>query len=136
MNAIVCKGLDHVVLRVRNLERAIAFYEAVLGLEVERRLEDLGLVQLRAGNSLLDLVSIQGPLGRSGGEAPAENGPNMDHFALALVSFDEDAIRDHLAAHGVEAGPTGNRYGADGYGPSVYLKDLDGNTVELKGPPE
>lgn len=131
-----CKGLDHVVLRVRDLGKAISFYEDVLGLCVERRIEELGLVQLRAGSSLLDLVAVDSKLGEAGGDAPALDAPNMDHFALSLTHFDEDAIRKHLANHGVRAGETGTRYGAEGYGPSLYLRDVDGNTVELKGPPE
>lgn len=130
---IDCKALDHVVLRVQDLEKAISFYETVLGLAVERRIEELGLVQLRAGASLLDLVAVDSKLGRAGGASPDQSAPNMDHFALMLAHFDEDAIRQHLAKHGVEAGPTGTRYGAEGFGPSIYLHDLDGNTVELKG---
>lgn len=127
-------GIDHVVLRVRDLDRALHFYCAVLGCELERRVDALGLVQLRAGRSLVDLVPVSGPLGRAGGGPPGEQGRNVDHFALALDRFDEDAIRAHLAAHGVEAGPTGARYGAGGSGPSIYVRDPDGNVVELKGP--
>ena len=133
---IECKGLDHVVLRVRDIERAIEFYGKVLGLSVERRIDELGLVQLRAGTSLLDLIAVDSHLGKAGGDSPDPKAPNMDHFALTLAAFDEDTIRKHLSNHGVEAGATGRRYGAEGYGPSIYLQDLDGNTVELKGPPE
>lgn len=128
-------ALDHVVLRVRDLDRALGFYEGVLGCAVERRL-DIGLVQLRAGASLIDLVPVDSELGRKGGPAPGNDGHNMDHLCLALGSFEEDLIRDWLAAHGVEAGPTERRYGAGGIGPSIYLRDPDGNTVELKGPPD
>ncbi|MCH6587946.1 MAG: VOC family protein [Proteobacteria bacterium] len=120
-------GIDHVVLRVADLERAIAFYEGVLGAKVERRGEKFGLVQLRAGRSLIDLI-----------EAPEKDreGANMDHFALRIEPFDEAAIRAHLEAHGIEAGELKTRYGAEGDGPSLYIKDPDGNTVELKGPPD
>lgn len=128
-------GLDHVVLRVADLDRAIAFYGDVLGCPVERRLDELGLVQLRAGGALIDLVGVDTPLGREGGGPVSDDGRNVDHFALALDDFDEPAIRAHLEHHEVESGKTGERYGATGSGPSIYIKDPDGNTVELKGPP-
>lgn len=118
-------AIDHVVLRVGDMERAIAFYRDVLGAHEERRVESIGLVQMRAGSSLIDLVPRGGA---SGGEA------NMEHFALTVSPFDETAIRAHLSAGGVDAGETAERYGAEGYGPSIYIQDPDGNTVELKGP--
>ncbi len=125
-------GIDHVVLRVTDTERAIAFYEGVLGAKVERRGKRNGLVQLRAGRSLIDLINVPAD------EAPpdaAKGGRNMDHFALRIEPFDEGAIRAHLAAHGIEAGDLHSRYGAEKEGPSLYLHDPDGNRVELKGPP-
>ncbi len=118
-------GIDHVVLRVADQERAIAFYEGVLGAKVERRAEKIGLVQLRAGRSLIDLIDT--PAGEAKGAG------NMDHFALRIEPFDE-AIRAHLEAHGIEAGELKTRYGAEGNGPSLYIEDPDGNRVELKGP--
>ena len=121
------KGLDHVVLRVADLERAIRFYEDVLGAREERRVDSIGLVQLRAGASLIDLVPR--------GECDDGTG-DMDHFALQIAPFDEAALREHFAAHGVALGEVARRYGAAGYGPSIYLHDPDGNQVELKGPPE
>ena len=136
MNPIHAKGLDHVVLRVTDLERALAFYVDVLGFPVERRLDELGLVQLRAGSSLIDLVPVESPLGKAGGKAPDPAAPNQDHFAISLADFDDAEIRAHLARFGVEASETATRYGADGFGPSIYLKDPDDNTVELKGPAE
>ena len=136
MNVIQPKGLDHVVLRVSDIERSIAFYRDVLDCPVERRLEEFGLVQLRAGNSLIDLVDIASPLGKAGGDEPITSARNMDHFALALSSFDEASIRAHLSRFGVEADETRRLYGADGFGPSIYLRDPDGNRVELKGPPD
>lgn len=121
------KGLDHVVLRVSDMDRAIAFYEQVLGLNVERRLPEIGLVQLRAGSAMIDLVP-QKP-----GEA---QGRNMDHYAVQVESLDETALAAHLRRHGIDPGEVRRRYGAEGYGPSVYITDPDGNTLELKGPPE
>jgi len=128
-------GLDHVVLRVRALEPALRFYTQVLDGSVERRLDALGLVQVRLGASLIDLVPVDSPLGKLGGAAPAQEGRNLDHFALQIDRFDEAALRAHLSAHGVEPGDVGLRYGAEGNGPSMYVRDPDGNTVELKGPP-
>jgi glyoxylase I family protein len=121
---ISIRGLDHVVLRVRQLEPMLRFYCNVLGCSEERRVESVGLVQLRAGNSLIDLVP------------GLREGVNMDHFCLRIETFDESAIRSHLQVHGIPAGEVATRYGAEGYGPSLYLKDPEGNVVELKGPPQ
>jgi catechol 2,3-dioxygenase-like lactoylglutathione lyase family enzyme len=127
--------IDHIVLRVIDVDAMISFYCNVLGCKVERRQDEIGLVQLRAGNSLVDLVAVDGKLGRVGGRAPEREGRNLDHVCFRADPFDEDAIRRHLGAHGVAAGPTESRYGAQGEGPSLYLQDPEGNTVELKGPP-
>jgi glyoxylase I family protein len=123
-------GLDHVVLRVGDLDRAIEFYKTVLNCQVERRLDQPKLVQLRAGASLIDLV----PAAASPGEAEDLAGRNMDHFAVRIAGFDAATIAAHLRRHGVEVGEVRERYGAEGYGPSLYINDPDGNTVELKGP--
>ena len=135
MMAFTVQGIDHVVLRVVDVEGMIRFYQDVLGCAVERRKDDLGLIQLRAGRSLIDLVDAAGELGRKGGGAPGAVARNMDHFCLRIDPFDESAIRAHLRAHGVEAGELATRYGAEGDGPSLYIEDPEGNTVELKGPP-
>jgi catechol 2,3-dioxygenase-like lactoylglutathione lyase family enzyme len=129
-------GLDHVVFRVADMARALAFYENVLGCREERRIDALGLVQLRAGHSLIDLVDLDSPLGKAGGTGPGAEGHNVDHVCVRIEPFDEAALRAWLEANGVEPGDVGQRYGADGTGPSMYVKDPDGNTVELKGPPE
>ena len=131
---ILIRDIDHLVLRTERLEEMIAFYTDVLGMSVERRVEDIGLIQLRAGRSLLDLVVVDSELGRKGGAAPAEHGRNLDHFCVRVDPFDEAAIRERLSSLRVEAGPTEQRYGAEGTGPSIYIRDPDGNTVELKGP--
>ncbi len=129
------RHIDHLVLRVRQLDRMIAFYCEVLGCSVERRQDEIGLVQLRAGGALIDLVTVDGKLGRMGGAAPGREGRNLDHLCLRVESFDAAAIGAHLAAHGVTFGPVESRYGAEGEGPSIYLDDPEHNTVELKGPP-
>ena len=135
MSAIEILGIDHVVLRVADLERSMRFYRDALGCTPERTIEALGLYQLRAGESLIDLVTIDGPLGKAGGAPPGEHARNMDHVALQLARFDEAALRAHLTRHGIEPGEVGQRYGAQGNGPSMYIRDPDGNVVELKGPP-
>jgi catechol 2,3-dioxygenase-like lactoylglutathione lyase family enzyme len=128
-------GIDHVVVRVRDADTALRFYRDALGLAVERRSDELGLIQLRAGAALIDLVPVDSPLGRAGGPPPAE-GRNVDHFCLRIEPFDAAALAAHLGRHGIAPGDVGRRYGADGFGPSMYVKDPDGNVVELKGPPE
>ncbi|VTU24962.1 Virulence protein [Variovorax sp. PBL-H6] len=129
------RDIDHIVLRVVDLDAMLRFYCDVLGCTVERRQEAIGLIQLRAGRSIVDLVPVDGELGRAGGAPPGREGRNLDHFCLRVDPFDEASIRSHLSAHGVQAGPTEDRYGAEGSGPSIYLKDPEGNVVELKGPP-
>ena len=128
------RQIDHVVLRVRDAAAMQGFYCDVLGCSVERRQDDIGLIQLRAGESLIDLVPVDGKLGRMGGAAPGSEGRNLDHLCLRAEPFDREAITAHLAAHGVRVGDFGSRYGAEGEGPSQYLFDPEDNLVELKGP--
>jgi catechol 2,3-dioxygenase-like lactoylglutathione lyase family enzyme len=127
-------SLDHLVLRAANLGVMLAFYRDVLGCKLERSVPESGLYQLRAGNSLIDLVDLAGELGRAGGGAPDPNARNLDHFCLRIEPFEESALREHLRLHGIEAGEVKRRYGAEGTGPSIYLQDPEGNTVEHKGP--
>jgi glyoxylase I family protein len=133
---IPIRDIDHLVLRVADLDKMLHFYCDTLGCTVERRQDAIGLVQLRAGRSLIDLVPVGGKLGRAGGAAPGVEGRNMDHFCLRVEPFDEAAIRSQLAQHGYTAGDVESRYGAEGEGPSIYLSDPEGNVVELKGPPD
>jgi glyoxylase I family protein len=128
--AIQVAGLDHLVLRVADLDRSIKFYGEVLGCHVERRLDEPKLVQLRAGASMIDLVPA-GPAPQS--DAAARN---LDHFAVRIGTFDFPALAAHLQRHGLAVGEVRRRYGAEGYGSSLYISDPDGNVVELKGPPE
>jgi glyoxylase I family protein len=129
-------NMDHLVLRVTDLQAMMAFYTGVLGCPVEKVQEDLGLYQLRAGSALIDLVPVDGPLGSKGGAAPGAEGRNLDHFCLRVEPFDADAIIAHLRAHGTDPAPVASRYGAEGQGPSIYVSDPEGNVVELKGPPD
>lgn len=122
--AFAALGLDHVVLRVADMDRALGFYCGVLGLREERRVESIGLVQLRAGASMVDLVPASGDAA----------GKDMDHFAIRIAPWDPEAIRSYLAGHGYESQPPALRFGAEGQGWSIYVDDPDGNTVELKGP--
>jgi len=128
--------IDHVVLRVKDLDAALHFYRDILGCTLDKVQEKIGLWQVRAGSSLIDLVPLDGALGRIGGAGPGVEGHNLDHFALQIDRFDEAAIRAHLDARQVKVVDSGQRYGAQGTGPSIYVRDPDGNTVELKGPPQ
>lgn len=136
MAAIRIRDIDHLVLRVEDLDGMLRFYCDVLGCTVERRRDELGLVQLRAGRSMIDLVPVDGSIGRKGGAAPGREGRNLDHFCLRVEPFDGDTIRGELLANGVVAGPVEMRFGAEGRGPSIYVTDPEGNVVELKGPSE
>ena len=131
---IQIREIDHLVLRVVDLGSMLRFYCDALGCTVERRQDKIGLIQLRAGRSLIDLVPIDGKLGRAGGAAPGREARNLDHFCLRVEPFDEADIRSHLEAFGIEVGSVEMRYGAEGEGPSIYLTDPEGNVVELKGP--
>lgn len=126
-------GLDHVVLRTTRMDDMLHFYGTVLGCTIERELPpEFGLVQLRAGTALIDLVAVDSELGRIGGGPPTHSENNMDHFCLQIEAIPEDEILRHLASHGIDAGPFERRYGAQGFGNSVYLQDPQGNTVELR----
>ena len=129
------REIDHIVLRVVDLPSMLRFYCDGLGCRIERRQDEIGLVQLRAGRSMLDLVPVDGKLGRAGGAAPGKEGRNVDHVCFRVEPFDEIALRAHLASLDIATGPTESRYGAEGEGPSIYLSDPEGNVVELKGPP-
>ncbi len=133
-NPIHLRNIDHVVLRARDIAVMLEFYRDVLGCEVVKHNEPLGLYHLRAGTSMIDLIDMAGKLGAAGGPPPQREGHNVDHFALSIEHYDEDAIRSYLAEKGVEAGESGERFGAEGDGPSIYLSDPQGNNLELKGP--
>lgn len=126
-HAMKIRDIDHVVIRVRDMDLMLRFYRDVLGCPVEKEQPGVGLVQLRAGRSLIDLIAAAAD--------PGAKGRNMDHFCVRIEPWDEAEIRAHLKHHGITAGETRRRYGAEGAGPSIYIDDPEGNTVELKGPP-
>jgi catechol 2,3-dioxygenase-like lactoylglutathione lyase family enzyme len=127
--------IDHIVFRVVDLEKSIAFYGNVLGCHVVKRRDDLGLIHLRAGASMIDLVAVDGRLGRNGGAAPGLVARNVDHLCLRIEPFNEQAIIEHLASHNVQPiGLAEKNFGAEGNGLSLYFYDPDGNLIELKGP--
>lgn len=129
------RHIDHLVLRVVDIDRMLAFYIDALGCTMEKTQATIGLWQLRAGDSLIDLVTVDGKLGREGGRAPRIEGRNLDHLCLRIEPFDGERLIAHFRAKGVEVGDIVSRYGAEGNGPSIYLSDPEGNVVELKGPP-
>ena len=132
-------GIDHVVIRVRDLEPMLAFYTEVLGCEVAKHNAPLDLWHLRAGSALIDLVPVNGVLGRSGGASgdtkpPAASGRNVDHVAFKVQPFDPPALLSHLQSHGIDAKATlQSRFGTAGDGPSIQFTDPEGNGIELKG---
>ena len=127
-------GIDHAVFRVRDMGRMEAFYREVLGCEVVRRREDLGLTHIRVGRAMVDLVSVDGPLGREGGAAPGREGRNLAHLCLRVEPFDPGAIQARMEALGIQASEATSNFGAEGEGLSLYLQDPEGNVLELKGP--
>ena len=128
------RHIDHLVLRVVDIDRMLAFYIDALGCTMERIQDTIGLWQLRAGASLIDLVTVDGKLGREGGRAPGVDARNLDHLCLSIEPFDGERLIAYFKAKGIEVGDVVSRYGAEGNGPSIYLSDPEGNVVELKGP--
>ena len=131
---LTIRGIDHVVLRVRDIERMRKFYCDVLGAQHVAYRPEFGMSHLRVGNAMIDLVEVDGPLGKPGGAPAGKEGRNMDHLCLRVEPFDQQQVTTHLKNHGVAVGDIRNRFGAEGNGISIYLSDPEGNTVELKGP--
>jgi glyoxylase I family protein len=128
------EGIDHILLLVKGMASATRFYTKVLGCTVEGKLPQYGMLQLRAGAALIDLVDIAVPQG-AWAKPPADNGRNLDHLCLALGVHDEKKLRRHLARHRVEIIEEGVHGGSRGESLSFYVRDPSGNVVELKGPP-
>lgn len=131
---ISIREIDHVVLRVRDMDAMRRFYCDVLGAAHVAWRPEFGMSHLKAGASMIDLIAVEGPLGKAGGAAPGKEGRNLDHLCLRIEPFDQEAIVAHLRRHGVAVGEIRRRYGAEGNGISIYVADPEGNTVELKGP--
>ena len=127
------RQIDHVVLRVVDVQAMLDFYIGALGCTLEKVQEDIGLYQVRAGSSLIDFVPVDGKLGRQGGAAPGAEGRNLDHLCLRLEDFDPVSVTAELKGKNVAVGPVESRYGAEGEGPSIYVTDPEGNVVELRG---
>lgn len=127
--------IDHIVLRVKNIELAQQFYRDVLGCRLERVEADLGLFQFRAGAQLIDLITVDGPLGRASGNSPDIRAPNLAHFCLRITPYHPEQLTRYFSDLGITVSSDAVRYGADGFGHSVYIQDPDGNVIELKGPP-
>jgi catechol 2,3-dioxygenase-like lactoylglutathione lyase family enzyme len=127
------RELDHVVLRVRDLDLVRDFYCNLLGCtEFQRTPPEVGLLQLRAGRSVIDLVSIDGAIGRQGGGVPDPQGRNMDHFCLLVEGFDPAALTAEFAGHGIKADFYPGRPGRSATDASLYVRDPEGNTIELR----
>jgi len=128
------RGIDHVVLRVKDIDAMRRFYCDVLGATHVAYRPELGMSHLRAGSAMIDLIEVDGALGKAGGAAPGAEGRNMDHLCLRVEPFDPDAIVAFLGKQNVAVGKITSRFGAEGNGVSIYLTDPEGNTIELKGP--
>jgi glyoxylase I family protein len=116
-------GLDHLLLHVRGMAEAEAFYEGVLGCTVQARLPQYAMLELSAGVTLVDIVDPNGAWALEG----IQPGRNLDHFALATGPWDEAAMRDWLAAHDIVI----EEERAEDGELSFYVRDPSGNLVEL-----
>jgi len=123
--ALSIARIDHIVLKVRDMDRAISFYRDVLGCSVERTVESIRLVQMRAGSCMIDLIPRK----------EETTGSDLDHFCVRIENWNSERILRELKNLGIDAPEPVSRYGAEGDGPSIYIEDPDGNVVELKGPP-
>lgn len=128
------EGIDHILLLVNGMAPAVRFYTKVLGCQVEDKLPQYGMLQLRAGSALIDLVDVSVPQG-SWAVPPVAGGRNLDHLCLALGAHEEAKLRRHLARHHIEIVEEGIHGGSRGESLSLYVRDPSGNIIELKGPP-
>jgi len=121
---LTLKGIDHIVLRTANVKAMLEFYCDILGCQIEKKQPDIGLTQLRVGNNIIDLVEVT--------TTSSPDNFNMDHFCLRVLNFDYEMLKKYFDEYQIETYRYGHRYGAEGYGYSFYLKDPDGNEIELK----
>lgn len=116
--------IDHIVLRTTQIDKMIHFYCDVLGCRIEKIQKDFGLTQLRAGDNIIDLISVD--------KAVSDSNRNLEHFCLRVAPFDFEALNNYFRNKGIEIYRYGDRYGSQGVGPSFYLKDPENNEIELK----
>ncbi|NLA52198.1 MAG: VOC family protein [Alcaligenaceae bacterium] len=129
-------NIDHIVLRVNDMQRSLDFYVGLLGCSIAKTNEHYSMVHLRTGTSMIDIIDVKGILGKAGGDAPDSHRPNVDHLCLRIEPFNLTELRAYFASHQIDVGEPMVRYGAEGEGLSIYINDPDGNRVELKGPSE
>lgn len=127
--------MDHIVLNVVNIEKMVGYYSGVLMLAPER-VEAYGRGEVPFPSVRLnpDTIIDLFPKEMWGGEnAPASGRENMNHFCMTLSRDDWDALRERLAANGVEieVGPA-PRWGARGVGTSIYFRDPERNFIEAR----
>jgi catechol 2,3-dioxygenase len=118
------QALGHVVLRVRNQERAEAFYNGVLGLPICARYDDPRMTFFTLGNHHDFAVEVVG----DDADAPGEQSVGLAHVAFK-IGESLDALREakaHLEQAGVKVAPVDHEVTQ-----SLYFDDPDGNTVEV-----
>ena len=136
MKPIRITELDHIVLNVKDIDRALAFYSEVLGLKAERvdefRAGKIGFPSVRINeHTIIDLSISKAPVALPKSEGKTQG--NLNHFCLVVDKEDFTGIVDYLKAHNVTVvqGPI-SRWGARGRATSVYFLDPDGNEVEIR----
>jgi glyoxylase I family protein len=123
-------GIDHLLLKVDSMDRAIAFYEGVLGCTVKTRLPQFAMAELCAGEQGLDLVDVAAEHGAWARPASAADHGNLHHLCLAVEVAAEADLRAHLSHHRT---PIVEERFEDGH-LSLYVRDPSGNQVELRFP--
>ena len=115
--------LDHLLLHVRGMAEAEAFYCGVLGCAVQHRMPRSAMIELSAGVTLVDIDDPNGAWAIEG----APHGRNLDHFALLTGGWDDSEMRAWLATNGVAIEEERDEDGEQ----SLYVRDPSGNMVEL-----